>query len=64
MNTALWPATLGYWMETMMAPVFRRKAIEDTREFFNRYVVGRGAVPAIRIGTSRTAFCRRRRSRE
>lgn len=27
-NTALWPATLGYWMETMMAPVFSREDIE------------------------------------
>ena len=26
--TALWPATLGYWMETMMAPVFARAAID------------------------------------
>lgn len=50
MNIALWPATLGYWMEGMMAPVFSRDAIEKTREFFNRYVVGSGAVPAIRIG--------------
>jgi hypothetical protein len=50
MNTALWPATLGYWMESMMAPVFPREAIERTREFFNRYVIGGGACPAIRIG--------------
>jgi len=51
MNTALWPATLGYWMETMMAPVFPREIIEQTRTFFNRYVIAAGAVPAIRIGT-------------
>ncbi len=50
MNIALWPATLGYWMESMMAPVFPSDAIEKTREFFNRYVVAGGAVPAIRIG--------------
>jgi hypothetical protein len=50
LNIALWPATLGYWMETMMAPVFSRDAIEQTRGFFNRYVIGAGAVPAIRIG--------------
>jgi hypothetical protein len=50
MNIALWPATLGYWMEGMMAPVFSRDAIEKTREFFNRYVVASGIVPAIRIG--------------
>ena len=50
MNIALWPATLGYWMETMMAPVFSRDAIEQTRDFFNRYVIGEGGVPAVRIG--------------
>jgi hypothetical protein len=49
-NIALWPATLGYWMETMMAPIFPRDAIEQTRAFFNRYVVGAGALPALRIG--------------
>jgi hypothetical protein len=50
MNVALWPATLGYWMESLMDPVFSEMAIEDTREFFSLYVSGRGAVPAIRIG--------------
>ena len=50
MNTALWPATLGYWMETMMAPVFTAEATESTRSFFNRYVIAGGACPAIRIG--------------
>jgi hypothetical protein len=51
MNTALWPATLGYWMETMMAPVFTTDAIDRTRRFFTQYVLGAGAVPAIRIGS-------------
>ena len=51
MNEALWPATLGYWMETMIAPVFSREAIDETRAFFNRYVVGSGAVPALRVGS-------------
>ena len=50
MNIALWPGTLGYWMETMMKPVFSDAAIENTRDFLNQFVVGRGAVPAIRIG--------------
>jgi hypothetical protein len=50
MNLALWPATLGYWMESMMEPVFDEAAVENTREFFSFYVSGRGAVPAIRIG--------------
>ena len=51
MSTALWPATLGYWMESRMAPVFSRDAIEQTREFFTRYVIGGGTCPAIRIGS-------------
>ncbi|HET8772912.1 MAG TPA: hypothetical protein VFP80_03945 [Thermoanaerobaculia bacterium] len=50
MNIALWPATMGYWMESMMGPVFDDGTVEDTREFFNFFVSGRGAVPAIRIG--------------
>ena len=50
MNTALWPATMGYWMETMMSPVFDDNAIDTTREFFTKYVLGSGACPAIRIG--------------
>jgi len=51
MNIALWPATLGYWMESMMSGVFTRDGIEQTRAYFNRYVVGAGAIPAIRIGS-------------
>lgn len=50
MNVALWPATLGYFMEQMMAPVLSDRATEETRDFFNRFVLGRGTVPAIRIG--------------
>ncbi len=50
MNIALFPATLGYWMETLMSPVFGDGTVQRTRDFFNRYVSGRGAVPAVRIG--------------
>lgn len=50
MNAALWPATMGYWMESMMSPVFSSATVEHTRDFFNRYVVAGGAAPAIRIG--------------
>jgi hypothetical protein len=51
MHTALWPATLGYWMESMMTPAFTRRGIAETRGFFERHVVGGGAIPALRIGT-------------
>ena len=50
MQRALWPATLGYWMDKMLAPVFDDDAVDDTRWFLTQYVSGRGAVPTIRIG--------------
>lgn len=50
MNTALWPATLGSFMEQSMEPVFQDSTINSTREFLNQYVLGRGAIPAIRVG--------------
>ena len=55
MQSALWPATLGYWMDKMLTPnpgttsIFPDAVIESTRSFFTRYVSGRGPVPAIRI---------------
>jgi hypothetical protein len=51
MNIALWPATIGYTMKTMMQPVFKQNDINDTRDFFNRFVSGRGSIPAVRIGS-------------
>lgn len=50
MNTALWPATLGYFMDTLLKPVFSDDAQYYTRWFFNRFVSGRGPIPAVRIG--------------
>ena len=50
MQCALWPATLGYWMDKLLTPVFSDETIEFTRWFFTSYVSGRGAVPALRIG--------------
>jgi hypothetical protein len=55
MQTALWPATLGYWMDTLFTPkgatasVFSDEVIEETRSFFTACVSGRGPLPAIRI---------------
>jgi hypothetical protein len=51
MTVALWPATLGYWMDTLMAPVFDPATAESTRLFATRFVSGRGAVPPLRIGS-------------
>ncbi|MEM1327693.1 MAG: hypothetical protein AAGI23_17150 [Bacteroidota bacterium] len=50
MNTALWNATLGYFMENMMTPVFSKSTQVLLRDFYTRYVRGRGVVPTIRIG--------------
>jgi hypothetical protein len=50
MNTALWPATWGYYLEEMMAPLLPAADIAATRDFFTRFVSGRGALPAVRIG--------------
>jgi hypothetical protein len=55
MQTALWPATFGYWMDTLFTPnpgttsIFSDAVIESTRSFFTSYVSGRGPLPAIRI---------------
>lgn len=51
MNIALWNGTLGYMMETMMAPIFSRDEIRFTRAFFTQFVSGRGAIPPLQIGT-------------
>lgn len=50
MNTALYPGTLGYYFETMLAPVLDAGARERLREHFIRTVSGRGPLPAIRVG--------------
>ncbi|MBH5333380.1 hypothetical protein IHE55_00600 [Streptomyces pactum] len=49
-NTALWPATWGHHLKTMLNPLLSRAAVEETRRFFVRHVSGRGPVPAVRIG--------------
>jgi hypothetical protein len=50
MQAALWPATLGYMMGTLLDPVFGDDDVELTRGYFTRFVTGRGPVPPIRIG--------------
>ena len=63
MQRALWPATLGYWMDKLLAPVFGDDAVDSTRWFFTSYVSGRGAVPAHpHRRASPTASCRPLRS--
>ncbi|MFI6743494.1 hypothetical protein ACIBI9_62395 [Nonomuraea sp. NPDC050451] len=50
MNTALWPATWGYFLESMMHPLLGDDDVARTRDFFLGYVSGRGRVPALRLG--------------
>ncbi len=57
MNEALYPATIGYFLEQMMngafdgAPVNLEPAdVDDTRVFFRSWVRGRGPLPALRVG--------------
>jgi hypothetical protein len=52
MAVALWPATLGYYLEQIMADVFTDTAIEAAREFFLKAVRARGPLPTIRAGTT------------
>lgn len=50
MNTALFPGTIGYTLDTMLASIFDDYAIEFVREFYTHLVSGRGLLPALRIG--------------
>jgi hypothetical protein len=50
MNTALFPATLGYWLDTQLLPVFEPNTIARIRRHFLERVSGSGGVPIVRIG--------------
>ena len=50
MNKALYPATLGYFCETLLQPVFGEEDLDTIRQFFVNHVTGRGPLPAIRVG--------------
>ncbi|MFJ9460721.1 hypothetical protein ACIRST_37325 [Kitasatospora sp. NPDC101447] len=49
-DTALWPATWGYHLQTTLHPILSRAVVDRTRQFYLRHVSGRGPVPAVRIG--------------
>src|SRR5205814_2345877 len=49
-NTALWPATWGYFLQTALHPLLGPAAVSATRDFFLKYVSGRGPLPAVKIG--------------
>ncbi|HKS29813.1 MAG TPA: hypothetical protein VJS44_18465 [Pyrinomonadaceae bacterium] len=50
MNTALWAATWGLFLERWMEPQFSEDDVSSTQEFFTEFVTGRGLLPAIRVG--------------
>uniref|UniRef100_A0AAU2K0M1 Uncharacterized protein n=1 Tax=Streptomyces sp. NBC_00049 TaxID=2903617 RepID=A0AAU2K0M1_9ACTN len=49
-NTALWPATWGNYLRTTLHPMLSERTVAQTREFFLRYVSGRGPLPVVKIG--------------
>ncbi|GAA1663701.1 hypothetical protein GCM10009745_01680 [Kribbella yunnanensis] len=49
-NLALWPATWGSYLQTTLADAVPATVVEETRTFFTRYVSGRGAIPAFKVG--------------
>lgn len=50
MNRTLWPATLGYFMEEVMNPVFNTAAHDAGRSYFVNNVRARGPVSNFRVG--------------
>jgi hypothetical protein len=50
MHLALWPATLGYFLETLLFPVPADADVEAGRAQFIEYVRGLGPLPTLRVG--------------
>ena len=50
MNTVLYPATLGYYFDTLLDPLVGETGRDALRDFFVANVTGRGPLSAIRIG--------------
>jgi len=52
MNRALWPATMGFYLEHMLDDLFMKddmSKIDGIRDFFEAYVSARGFVPSFRV---------------
>lgn len=53
MNRALWPGTVGYFMQHMMgSSIFSATQIANAKTYFSRFVLARGPAPAFRIGAT------------
>lgn len=50
MCTALWPATLGYYLEQLLAPAVGTPMTGAIREHFAGWVRGSGPLPVLRVG--------------
>lgn len=50
MNRLLFPGTLGYYLRQFFLPPLTEPAVGALQGFFERFVTGRGLLPAIRIG--------------
>jgi hypothetical protein len=50
MLRSLWPATLGYFLNQMMANVFSADVIEQARQYVLANAYPRGPIPALRVG--------------
>lgn len=50
MNKLLWPGTMGYFLRQFLSPLINDKNLSLARDYFSRYVSGRGQLPCIRVG--------------
>lgn len=50
MMTALWPATLGYWLSVMMEPLVSVEAQAELQKYAIENVQGRGPFTILRVG--------------
>lgn len=48
-NELLWPATLGYFLQQFLFPLIGKSDEKQAREFFKKYVAGRGQLPVCRV---------------
>ncbi|MGN9778215.1 hypothetical protein ACTMS0_20980 [Micromonospora sp. H33] len=49
-NAALWPATAGYALEELLGRILTLRARDQVQRFAVEHVIGRGALPALRVG--------------
>ena len=50
MNLLLFPGTLGYWLRQFFSPPLLEAELDALQSFFEKFVSGRGLLPAVRVG--------------